>query len=314
MTSFIVKRLSALVPVWLLVSLIAFGVMHLAPGDPASVILGQEATPEAIEHLRVALGLNRPLYLQFAVWLGRVFKGDLGNSIFLDKPVLAALLERLPVTAWITACALCVALLVGIPAGILASIKRRGPMAPLVMVVSLLGLSTPEFLVGLSLLYIFSVALGWLPLGGFVSPVAEPLEALKHLLMPSITLGLAQVALIARMTRSSMLEVLDSDYVRTARSKGLAEGVVVMRHALRNALIPVITVIGMAIASLLAGTFVTESVFNLPGMGSLVIMAVKRRDYPLIQGGMLVVSTFTMIANLLVDIAYVYLDPRIKYE
>lgn len=314
MMSYIARRLLALIPVWLLVSLVSFAMMHIAPGDPVAAMLGPEASADGIETMRALLGLDKPLWVQFATWLGRVFRGDLGDSIFLNVPVREAIRDRLPVTLWLAVSALVVALVVGIPAGVLAAVKRGRPVELLVMVISLLGLATPEFLLGLGLMYALSVSSGVLPLGGYVSPFADTVDALRHIIMPSVTLGMMRASLIARMTRSSMLESLDADFVRTARAKGLREWTVIMRHGFRNALIPVVTVTGMAVSALLAGAFVTESVFSLPGIGNLIIMAVKRRDYPVIQGGMLLLSTMIMLVNLIADIIYVYLDPRIKYD
>lgn len=314
MMSYVARRLLALIPVWLLVSVASFAIMHIAPGDPVAAMLGPEASADGIETMRALLGLDKPLWEQFTTWLGRVLRGDLGDSIFLDMPVAEAIRDRLPVTLWLTFFALFVALLIGIPCGVLASVNRGGPLELVVMSISLIGLSIPEFLLGLGLMYVFSVSAGLLPLSGFVSPAVNAAEGFRHLVMPGVTLGMMQAALIARMTRSSMLESLDADFVRTARSKGLGEWDVVMRHGFRNALIPVITVVGMALSALLSGAFVTESVFNLPGVGNLIIMAVKRRDYPVIQGGMLFLSTMIMLVNLITDIIYVYLDPRIKYE
>lgn len=314
MISYIFRRLLGLFPTWLLVGLMAFLIIHLTPGDPAAVMLGQEATLKGLEVVRHRLGLDKPLIVQLGKWYAGVFRGDLGDSFFLGRPVAVAIWERVPVTFALAFCAMLIAVCIGLPLGIWASLRPNTVWDTFAMGISLLGLSIPEFLMGLGLVYVFAVVLDWLPSGGYVAFSSDFVDALLHILMPAFSLGFMQSALIARMTRSAMLEVLTSDFVRTARAKGLNERVVVWKHALRNALLPVVTVIGLSFALLLGGAFITEVVFRLPGIGSLVIAAVKRRDYPVVQGVLLVVSTAVLLVNLFVDIAYAYLDPRIKYE
>lgn len=314
MVAYIVRRLAGLIPTWLLVGLMAFLIIHLTPGDPAAVILGQEATLTGLETVRQRLGLDKPLLNQLQDWYLGVFRGDLGESYFLGRPVAVAIVERLPVTFALTLCAMLVAVLIGLPFGIAAALHPNTLRDTVAMGVSLLGLSIPEFLMGLGLMYVFAVVLRWLPTGGYVAFTSDFPRALLHMVMPAFSLGFIQSALIARITRSAMLEVLTSDFVRTARAKGLAESAVVWKHTLRNAMLPIVTVIGLSFALLLGGAFITEVVFRLPGIGSLVISAVKRRDYPVVQGVLLVVSTIVLLSNLVVDLAYAYLDPRIKYD
>ena len=312
MQQYIVRRLLALIPTWIAIGIIAFLIINLAPGDPAAVMLGQEST-ENIEEIRERLGLNRPLPVRLLHWLAKAARGDLGESFFLGRSVSEAILERLPVTLSLAILGIIIAALIGIPLGVIASLRPNTLQDTTVMGVSLIGLSIPEFFMGLILIFFFAVTMRWMPAGGY-----QPLSAgvgmwLKHLIMPAFALGFIQAALIARMTRSSMLEVLTSDYIRTARSKGLKEKFVVWKHAFRNAILPVVTVIGMVFALLLSGAFITEVLFRVPGVGNLIISAVKRRDYPIVQGGLLVISTSVLFMNLIVDILYAYIDPRIKY-
>src|SRR4029453_9581763 len=302
-----------LVPAWLIMGAAAFTLIRLIPGDPAAVLLGMEATPQAVAELRARLGLDRPLPVQFAFWLSRVVEGELGRSFFLGQPVLDAILARLPVTLSLTAAALACAVLIGVPMGVRAATRPNSPtdlgaMAPAVVV-----LSIPDFALGLGLIVLFGVALQWLPVSGYVPLSRSPAGFAQHLVLPALALGMPQGGLIARITRSSMLEALGADYVRTARAKGLDERVVVGWHAFRNTLIHVLTVVGSVAVVLLGGAFVVETVFNLPGLGNLVVMAVKRRDYPLVQGCLLLISTVVILVNLVVDVLYAYLDPQIRY-
>ncbi|MGQ9732861.1 MAG: ABC transporter permease [Candidatus Zipacnadales bacterium] len=314
MISYIGRRLLGMIPTWLLVGLMAFLIIHLTPGDPAAVILGQEATLSGVEVVRERLGLDRPLLAQLRDWYLGVVRGDLGDSYFLGRPVAVAIWERLPVTFSLTLCAMLVAVLIGVPLGIIAALRPNTAWDTVAMAVSLLGLSIPEFLMGLGLVYTLAVVLRLLPTGGYVPFTVDFSRAVVHMIMPAFSLGFIQSALIARMTRSAMLEVLTSDFVRTARAKGLGETNVVVKHTLRNAMLPIVTVVGLSFTLLLGGAFITEVVFRLPGVGSLVIAAVKRRDYPVVQGVLLVVSTFVLLMNLIVDLVYAYLDPRIKYD
>jgi peptide/nickel transport system permease protein len=302
-----------LVPAWLIMGGIAFALIRLIPGDPAAVLLGMEATPQAVAELRERMGLDRPLPIQFVLWLRRVLEGELGRSFFLGQPVVEAILGRLPVTLSLTAAALLVALLLGLPIGLRAATRPNSPTDLTAMALAVVGLSVPDFAMGLGLIFCFGVALAWFPISGYVPIAQSPTAWSAHLAMPALALGIPQAALIARITRGSMLETLGTDYVRTARAKGLGEPAVVGRHAFRNTLIHVLTVVGNAAVILLGGAFVVETVFNLPGLGNLVVMAVKRRDYPLVQGCLLLISTVVILVNLVVDVLYAYVDPRIRY-
>jgi len=313
MLGYVVRRLLVLVPVLLIVATVGFFLIYLTPGDPAAVMLGPDATQEDLAHLRRLMGLDRPLLVQLARWYSRTLRGDLGYSIFLQRPVLQAIVERLEPTLLLTAFSLAIATAIGIPAGVLAAVRRNSWIDQASMGVALFGVSMPNFWLGLNLILIFSVWLGLLPVAGYV-PVQQSLAgALRSLVLPAVTLGFSGSALIARMTRSSMLEVLGQDFIRTARAKGNAERRVVFRHALRNAMIPTVTVIGLAMGGLLAGAIVTETVFALPGVGRLVISSVLRRDYPVIQGVLMFIAAIYVLVNLLIDVLYVYLDPRVKY-
>jgi len=314
MSGYIFRRIIGLIPVLLLVGVTAFFLVHIIPGDPAAVMLGADATPQQIEQIRQDMGLNKPLYVQFAIWIGKVVRGDLGESYFLGRSVSSALIERLPATISLAVVSLCIAVLIGVPAGIVAAIKQNKIMDQAVMVMALIGVSVPSFWLGLTLMLIFSVNLRWFPSGGYVPLTQNFLQGLRCMIMPAFALGFMQAALIARMARSSMLEVLRQDYIRTARSKGLKERLVILRHALKNAMIPVLTVIGIAFGVLLGGAIIVETVFTYPGVGRLVVKAVQRRDYPLVQGALLLISSIYVIVNLLVDILYPMLDPRIKYK
>lgn len=313
MTSFLIRRLVLLLPAWMLVATIAFLIIHMTPGDPAAVLVGQEGL-DSIEAVRERLGLNEPLHLQLLSYLQGLFRGDLGDSYFLGQSVREAIANRLPVTMSLAVLAICIALLIGTPLGIAAALKPNTPRDTAIMFVALIGLSIPEFVTGLILIFGFAVAWGLLPSGGFVSLNEGLLPWLSHLIMPAFALGFMQAAYLARMTRSSMLEVLTSDYVRTATSKGLPERSVVLKHALKNAIIPVITATGVVFAMLLSGAFITEALFRLPGIGTLVISAVKRRDYPVVQGSLVTIATIVLLVNLLVDVLYAFVDPRIRYE
>ncbi len=311
---YIIRRVLGLIPVLILVAVVSFLLIHIIPGDPAAVMLGTDATPQEVEKLREDLGLNEPLHVQFYRWISRVLRGDLGDSFFMGRPVTVALLERLPATILLAVAALFFAVLIGVPAGIIAAVKQNSITDQLVMIIALIGVSLPSFWIGLNLILIFSVNLRWLPSGGYVPLTENFIDGLRCLLMPAFALGFMQAALIARMTRSSMLEVLRQDYIRTARSKGLAEQVVVGLHALKNAMIPILTVIGTAFGVLLGGAVIVETVFAYPGIGRLVVAAVQRRDYPVIQGALLLISSIYVLVNLLVDILYTLIDPRIKYN
>jgi peptide/nickel transport system permease protein len=309
---YVVRRILAAIPVMLIVSATVFTLLYLTPGDPAAVILGPDATPQRIAELRERLGLDDPWHVQLIRWYGRLLQGDLGQSLFLNQPVTKSISERAEPTILLTLLALGVALVIGLPTGIASALGRGRMIDALVMAVAIIGVSMPSFWLGLNLIYVFAVSLKLLPLAGYQPLGSGPGETLRYLILPSITLGLAQGALLARMTRSMMLETLGEDYVRTARAKGLAQPAVVLRHALRNALIPLVTVIGLSFAILIGGAVITEQVFNIPGVGRLLIQAISRRDYPVVQGVVLVIAGLYVLINLMIDILYGVLDPRLR--
>ncbi len=313
MLAYTIRRVLLAIPVMLMVATAVFLLLRLTPGDPAGVILGPEATEERRLALRRELGLEDPLPVQYVRWLGKAVQGDLGRSIFLNKPVTVALAERAQPTLLLTILALLVSVLIGLPAGVIAA-RARGSWLDLgTMGVAMVGIAMPTFWLGLNLIFIFAVLLRWLPVAGYQPLSAGPWEALRYLILPAVTLGVAQGALLARMTRSMMLEVLDQDYVRTARAKGLTERAVVIRHALRNAFIPLLTVIGLSFAALMGGAVVTEQIFTIPGVGRLLIQAIGRRDFPLVQGTVLVIAALYVLINLGVDLLYAVVDPRIHH-
>jgi len=311
---YLVRRLVAVLPVMAVVATIVFLLIHLIPGDPVSVMLGPDATPTQIEATRQALGLNRPLWEQLVGFYGRVLTGDLGQSYFLDRPVSRALWERAEPTLVLMLCALVVAVAIGVPSGTIAAAHRGSAWDRGLMTVSLLGVCIPGFWLSLNFIYFFAVRLGWLPAAGYVSILSDPVAALRYMVLPAFSLGFSQSALIARISRSCMLEVLQQDYIRTARAKGLSQGVVTWVHAFRNALVPVVTVIGITTAVLIGGAVVTEIVFNIPGLGRLIISAILRRDYPVVQGVVLVTAAAYVLINLGVDLLYALIDPRIRYD
>ena len=311
---YLLRRVFAVIPVMLVVATVAFVLIHLAPGDPASVIAGPYATQEDIAKLHSQLGLDESLPVQLVKWYGRLLRGDLGNSIFLRRPVLEAIVDRIEPTLLLTGWATLIAVLLGVPAGVISARYHNSALDQSFMALALVGLSIPNFLLGLLMILVFGVWLGWLPVAGYV-----PLESgvwlnLRSLLMPAVSLGLVQSALIARITRSSMLDVLREQYILAGRSKGLSERAVVYKHALKNAIIPTLTVIGITFAILIGGAVVIETVFNIPGLGRLIISAVLRRDYPVIQGVVLLIAVAYTLVNLVVDLAYLALDPRIRYR
>jgi peptide/nickel transport system permease protein len=297
-----------------IVSLISFGLMRLIPGDPAASIAGTSATPAQIEQLRRDLGLDEPLLMQLLHYYQGLLKGDFGKSLLLGKGVLAATMERLPVTIGLSLYALVLTLLIGVTSGIIAALRQNTWIDQVAMMIAMLGISIPNFFLGLLMIIFFAVQLGWLPSGGYVPFSQDPIGWLRSTTMPAISLALLQAGLLARITRSGMLEVLRQDYVRTARAKGLPERQVILKHALANALIPIVTVVGIIISLLLSGAVVTEALFSLPGMGQLLTQAVLSRDYPMVQGGLLLVTTFLVLVNILVDVLYALIDPRVRYE
>ncbi|MFM7689030.1 MAG: ABC transporter permease [Alphaproteobacteria bacterium] len=308
------RRLLSAIPVLFIVSLISFGLMRLIPGDPAASIAGPSATPAQIDQLRRDLGLDEPLLLQLLHYYQGLLKGDFGKSLLLGKGVLAATMERLPVTIGLSLYALVLTLLIGVASGIIAALRQNTWVDQVAMMVAMLGISIPGFFLGLLMIIFFAVQLGWLPSGGYVPFSQDPIGWLRSTTMPAISLALLQAGLLARITRSGMLEVLRQDYVRTARAKGLPERQVILKHALANALIPIVTVVGIIISLLLSGAVVTEALFSLPGMGQLLTQAVLSRDYPMVQGGLLLVTTFLVLVNILVDVLYALIDPRVRYE
>jgi len=315
MLAFVVRRLAALVPVLFVVAVFVFSLIHITPGDPAAYMLGPSASPAEVEHLRGVLGLNLPLYQQFVIWLGHALRGDLGQSIFMGIPVSVSIAQRLEPTFLLTLLAVIFMVAIGIPAGTLAATRRNTLADQAVMALAVLGLSVPSFWLGLNLILLVGVKLRWLPVAGYV-PLAQGgvWASVRTLLMPAVSLGFINAALIARITRSSMLDVLGLDFVRTARAKGLPRAAVIWRHALANAILPVLTAVGNTFTVLLGGLVVTEQVFAIPGVGQLVINAVLRRDYPVIQGAVLYVVTLYIVINIGLDVLYAAADPRIKYQ
>jgi peptide/nickel transport system permease protein len=308
------RRLLSAIPVLIIVSLITFGLMRLIPGDPAAAIAGVAATPAQIEQLRRDLGLDQPIYLQLIDYYRGLAQGDLGRSLLLGTGVFAATMERLPVTIGLSLYALVFTLLIGITSGIIAALRQNSWIDQAAMMFAMIGISVPNFFLGLLMIILFAVHLGWLPSGGYVPFGQDPLGWLGSLAMPAFSLALLQAGLLARITRSSMLEVLRQDYIRTARAKGLSQRKVVLKHALSNALIPIVTVVGIIVSLLLSGAVVTEALFSIPGMGQLLTQAVLNRDYPMVQGGLLLVTTFLVMVNITVDTLYAVLDPRVRYE
>jgi peptide/nickel transport system permease protein len=314
MLAYILRRILLAVPVMFVVAAGVFLLLYLTPGDPVSVILGPDASPQQVAELREKLGLDQPVLIQVGRWFGRLLTGDLGQSIYLNRPVLQTILERAEPTLMLTLLATGFAVAVGLPIGIVSA-TRAGSWADFgAMLVALGGISMPSFWVGLNLIFVFAVVLGLLPVAGY-QPLSRGLwENLRYLILPAVTLGFAQAALLARMSRSMMLEVLREDYVRTARAKGVAERAVVLVHALRNAMVPLVTVMGLTFAILMGGAVITEQVFNIPGIGRLLVQSVLRRDYPVVQGIVLVIAGNYVVINLLVDILYGLFDPRVRHS
>jgi len=311
--TFIIRRLAATIPVMGIVALFVFLLLHLSPGDPATIIAGDYASPADIARIRAQLGLDQPLHIQFTTWLMQLSRGDLGVSIFSNLPVSQLILQRVEPTLSLALTTLIFAIVVAIPLGILAAWKAGSWVDRTVMAFSVLGFSTPVFVLGYALIYIFALQLGLFPVQGFVSITDGIIPFLHRLVLPSITLSVIFIALFARITRASILEILNEDYIRTAKSKGLGERSILTRHALPNAAVPIVTVIGIGFALLIGGVVVTESVYNIPGLGRLTVDAVLRRDYPVIQGIILVFSGLYVLVNLIIDLLYVALDPRIRF-
>lgn len=312
MAAYILRRLIATIPVMAVVALFVFFLLHLTPGDPAAVIAGDEATPADIEAVRRKLGLDRPIWEQFALYIWNLLRGDLGTSIFSNLPVLTLVRQRLEPSVVLAISTLTVAVALAIPMGVIAAARARSSVDRIVMGFSVLGFAVPVFLVGYLLIYVFAIQLRWLPVQGY-RPLSEGIGGtLRSIALPSIALGMTYMALIARITRASMLEVLSEDYIRTARAKGVSRTSILMRHALKNAAVPIVTVIGIGFALLISGVVITETVFNIPGLGRLTVDAILKRDYPIIQGLIILFAGVKVLVNLLIDISYTFFDPRIR--
>ena len=313
--AYALRRLLLAVPVLFGVSVLVFAVLHLAPGDPAAIMLGAQATKEDVERLRRDLGLDQPLVVQYLHWIGQVARGDLGRSIPLGRAVLPEVLLRFKATLLLTAGALAIAVLLGLIAGILSAVKQYSWLDRMSMGVAVTGVSLPVFWTGIMLIIVFALQLRWFPSSGMSSPYGSGVgDVLWHLVLPAVTLGTASAAALARLTRSSVLEIIRQDYVRSARAKGLAERAVIARHVLKNAVNPIITVLGVQVGFLLGGAILTETVFSWPGLGSMMVRAIQARDYPLVQGGVLLIATTFVLVNLMVDLLYAVFDPRIRYD
>lgn len=312
MFEYLIKRLATIVPTLLFVSMLIFGLQQLLPGDPAKVLAGEEQDPTVIAYLRTKLHLDEPLPVRYAYWVGGVLQGDLGESIRNQQPVLDLIRQKLPVTIQLATMAMGIALVIGIPAGIVAAVGRGTVWDTLANVFALWGISTPNFWLGILLILLFSVQLGWLPASGYVSPLEDLRGNMAAMIMPAFVLGNAIAAVLMRHTRSAMLQVLSADYVRTARAKGLRERSVVLKHSLRNALTPVITLGALELGTLLSGAVLTEQVFTIPGFGKLIVDSVFNRDYSVVQGVVLVTATAYITLNLLADLAYFLANPRLR--
>ena len=313
MTGYIVRRLLLMLPVAFLVTVGVFMLIHLSPGDPALVIVGEDRTPQAIAEIHRQLGLDQPLYVQYFIWVGHIIRGDWGRSITTHEPVATAILERLPATLELGITALVWSLLVAIPLGTIAAVRRGSVVDQLATGITVSGVSIPNFFIGIVLIFLLSVTLRIFPFGGYVPITEDPLQSLRHVVLPAIALGTAGAAINMRFTRSSMIEVLNLDYVRTAWAKGASWRRVVFVHALKNALIPVVTIVGIQIGGIIEGAVVTETVFTWPGVGRLAVESIFNRDYTVVQGIVLLAAFSYMFANLLVDVVYAWLDPRISY-
>jgi peptide/nickel transport system permease protein len=313
MLAYVVRRILATIPVMAFVALFVFCLLHLSPGDPAAIIAGDTATPSDIARIHKALGLDEPLYMQFGSWVWGLLHGDLGISIFTNLPVTTLIAQRVEPTLVLTISTIVVSVAAAIPMGVLAAWKAGSWIDRSVMVFAVLGFSVPVFVVAYVLIFLFAVRTDWLPVQGFVGLDRGLGPFLSHLVMPTLALAMVYTALVARMTRASMLDVLAQDYIRTAQAKGLASDKVLIGHALKNAAVPIVTIIGIGVASLIAGVVVTETVFAIPGLGRLTVDAILRRDYPIIQGIILIFSAAYVLVNLLVDLSYTFLDPRIRY-
>lgn len=313
MTAYIIRRLLATIPVMAVVALFVFLLLHLTPGDPAAVIAGDDATPSDIDAVRRKLGLDRPIWEQFIIYVWSLLRGDLGTSIFSNLPVTTLVAQRLEPSVVLALSTLFVAVVFAIPLGVIAAWKARTAIDRFVMGFSVLGFALPVFLIGYLLIYIFAIELRWLPVQGY-RPLSQGVwETARSIVLPAFALGMVYMALIARITRASMLEVLSEDYIRTAHAKGVAKKSVLLKHALKNAAVPIVTVIGIGLALLISGVVITETVFNIPGLGRLTVDAILKRDYPIIQGLIIIFAGTKVLVNLMIDISYTFFDPRIRY-
>jgi peptide/nickel transport system permease protein len=314
MLGYIIRRILAIIPVMLIVAIFVFLLLRLTPGDPAAIIAGDMATPEQLNRIREAMGLNQPIHIQFLTWMGQLLQGDLGTSLISGTPVTTMVGQRILPTINLALLTIVIAVVIAVPMGVLAAWRHRSWVDYAVMSFSVLGFSVPVFVIGYLFILVFAINLGWFPVQGYASPAEKGFGAFLHrAFLPALTLATIYIALIARMTRASMLEVLGEDYIRTARAKGVKESRVLFRHALRNAAVPILTVIGTGFALLISGVVVTESVFNIPGIGRLTVDAILARDYPVIQAMILITSATYVVVNLIIDISYTVFDPRIRY-
>jgi len=313
MLSYIIRRILATVPVMVVVALFVFSLLYIAPGDPAAIIAGDQATPDDVARIRMSLGLDRPFLIRFGEWLWQILHGDLGTSIFTNLPVAAMIAQRIEPTLSLMAVTLAFAVTVAVPIGVVAAWQADTLIDRAIMAFAVLGFSVPVFVIGYVLAYVFALQLDWLPVQGY-TPFAEGVAPwIANLILPALALGCVYIALIARTTRAAMLEVLQQDYIRTARAKGIGPAGLLFVHALKNAAVPIVTVIGIGMALLIGGAVVTETVFAIPGIGRLTVDAILRRDYPVIQGVVLLFSFVYVVVNLVVDLTYTVLDPRIRY-
>jgi peptide/nickel transport system permease protein len=314
MREYVLRRFVGMVPVLFIVSLISFGLLYVLPGDPALAILGDNGNQERYQALRTELGLDRPLYMQYASWLGRTLQGDLGKSIRTNEPVADVLMRRVPVSLYFGVAGLLFGVAIGLPAAIVSAVKPGSKLDLFGTVMSLGGVAIPSFWQALMFMYVFAVMLRWLPPSGYTSPFVDPLLSAKMLVMPAMVLGTHSAAVLMRQGRSALIEVLEQDYVQTARAKGLREKVVIGTHAMKNAMIPVVTILGLQIGNLVSGAAITETVFAIPGVARAAVDAISFRDYPVLQGAILMLTACVIVANLITDLTYGYLDPRIRYR
>ena len=313
MTGYIIKRILATIPVMVIVALFVFGLLHITPGDPAAIIAGDYASPADLEAIREKLGLNEPIHIQFYTWVKSLADGDMGVSVFSNLPVTHLIGQRVEATLMLSILTTIFALMAALPLGVLAAWKSRTFIDRFCMIFAVLGFSVPVFVIGYILMYVFAIQLKWLPVQGYKELADGLWPCIRSLILPSLALGTLYTALIARITRASVMEVLAEDYIRTAKAKGLNSGTILIRHALKNAAVPIVTIIGVGIALLIGGVVVTESVFNIPGLGRLTVDAILHRDYPVIQAVIIIFSGIYVLINLLVDLSYVFFDPRIRY-